>query len=400
MIVAPVRGARVDRRSVPLLRTSNASTPITSAADDRRPSSAMVSASPVATSGSSRRRSQPRRCVISSDRLDRLGGARSRPRAGASQSAPSVASRPAVDGDEEQEEQGIRHGWLATFVPAITRVETRNACTEHHIGATPAHRSDSPRERRGRAAPALEEGPQAARLAERLREHRPVDRVRRSCCCWATSLLAAATIALGFLLVDVLLPVHVIGHDDEAVNTWFAAHRIGTRNDLSFVGSSIGDIPFLPALVALEVIVAAALPALAHRGLHPRRDPDRGRDLPHREPDRAPRAPDRAAARPPAGEPELPLGPRGRVGRGLRRARAARDVALPAALGARRSPGPSHVLLPLVVATSRMYRGMHHPTDAAQRRSWWASAPSRSRCSPTRAADGVATLRAPAGRSA
>ena len=59
-------------------------------------------------------------------------------------------------------------------------------------------------------------------------------------------LVAAVTIAFGLLLVDVLIPVHGIGHNDEAVNTWLASHRDGTRNDVGFVGSSIGDIPSSP----------------------------------------------------------------------------------------------------------------------------------------------------------
>ena len=48
-------------------------------------------------------------------------------------------------------------------------------------------------------------------------------------------ILAALMIGLGFLLVDVLLPVHAIGHDDEAVNTWLAsiAARRGTTSPSS-----------------------------------------------------------------------------------------------------------------------------------------------------------------------
>ena len=71
--------------------------------------------------------------------------------------------------------------------------------------------------------------------------------------------LAAAMIGLGFLLVDVLLPVHAIGHNDEAVNEWLASNRTPALNDASYVGSMIGDIPFIPALVILTAIVAAML---------------------------------------------------------------------------------------------------------------------------------------------
>jgi membrane-associated phospholipid phosphatase len=69
---------------------------------------------------------------------------------------------------------------------------------------------------------------------------------------------AGLTIGLGFLLVDALVPVHAIGHSDEAVNTWLAGHRTGTRNSLSDIGSMIGDVPVLPVIVALVVIASAA----------------------------------------------------------------------------------------------------------------------------------------------
>jgi undecaprenyl-diphosphatase len=71
--------------------------------------------------------------------------------------------------------------------------------------------------------------------------------------------LAGVIIGLGFLLVDVLTPVHAIGQSDEAVNVWLAQHRSGSLNDASFVGSSIGDVPVLPVLVAIVVAGAAAL---------------------------------------------------------------------------------------------------------------------------------------------
>jgi membrane-associated phospholipid phosphatase len=226
----------------------------------------------------------------------------------------------------------------------------------------PAHLSDS-HEGDGLELLRADEGSQAARLAERLRGHRPAT-------AFAVVLLlgyvaiAAATIALGFLLVDVLLPVHVIGHDDEAVNTWFAAHRSGTRNDLSYVGSSIGDIPVLPVLVTLEILVAAAFRRWRIAGFI------LGAILievatyritsliVHRERPTVPRL------------DHLPVNqsfPSGHVA-----ASVAVYVALALLVTSRVARRSVHViawtlalLLPLVVATSRMYRGMHHPTDAA-----------------------------------
>jgi membrane-associated phospholipid phosphatase len=50
------------------------------------------------------------------------------------------------------------------------------------------------------------------------------------------------------------------------------------------------------------------------------------------------------------------------------------------------------VLLPLIVAFSRMYRGMHHPTDAASGALMGLAAVACALLA-TRAADGVARLR-------
>jgi membrane-associated phospholipid phosphatase len=177
-------------------------------------------------------------------------------------------------------------------------------------------------------------------------------------------LLAAAAIAVGFLLVDVLLPVHAIGHSDEAVNRWLADNRSGSLTDASYVGSSIGDIPFIPALVILVALGATILRRWRVLGLiagaivvevavyrttslivH-RQRPDVPR-LDH-----------------------LPVNqsyPSGHVA-----ASVVVYVGLALLLAAHlRSRGQRIALwiiaaaLPLVVALSRMYRGMHHPIDAA-----------------------------------
>jgi len=179
-------------------------------------------------------------------------------------------------------------------------------------------------------------------------------------------LLAAVMIGLGFLLVDVVLPVHAIGHNDEAVNEWLASNRSPSVSDASFVGSMIGDIPFIPGLVILVALVAAVLrrwlvvgfivgaitvevatyrvtSLIVHRERPtvPRLDPD-----------------------------HLPVNqsfPSGHVaasvvvyiGLALLITSLLRDrrvVMLVWTLA---------IALPLVVAGSRMYRGMHHPTDAA-----------------------------------
>ncbi|MEO9174430.1 MAG: hypothetical protein ABI317_02870, partial [Gaiellales bacterium] len=69
--------------------------------------------------------------------------------------------------------------------------------------------------------------------------------------------VAASIVGLGFLLVDVLIPIHAIGHSDEAVNVWLAGHRDSFLNRASDVGSSLGDVPVLPIVVAIVVLGAA-----------------------------------------------------------------------------------------------------------------------------------------------
>jgi membrane-associated phospholipid phosphatase len=177
-------------------------------------------------------------------------------------------------------------------------------------------------------------------------------------------LLVAAAIGLGFLLIDVLLPIHAIGHSDEAVNDWLAANRSSGLDDASYIGSSIGDIPFIPALViAVAVgaaimrrwrvfgfIVAAILIEVATYRITSL--------IVHRDRPGVPRL------------DQLPVDqsyPSGHVAASVvvyvglallisSRVRGGRLKALLWTLA---------VLLPLAVAASRMYRGMHHPLDAS-----------------------------------
>jgi undecaprenyl-diphosphatase len=179
-------------------------------------------------------------------------------------------------------------------------------------------------------------------------------------------LLAAAAIAVGFLLTDVLLPVHAIGHRDEAFNVWLASHRTPARDDASYIGSAIGDIPFIPALVIVTVLGAAVLrrwrvgafiagailievatyrltTLIVHRNRPdvPRLDPD------HLPVDQSFPSGHVAASVVVYGGLALLISSRIRDRRG-------RILVWIAAIA-----------LPLIVALSRMYRGMHHPIDAA-----------------------------------
>jgi undecaprenyl-diphosphatase len=177
-------------------------------------------------------------------------------------------------------------------------------------------------------------------------------------------LLAAAAIGLGFLLVDVFLPVHAIGHSDEAVNQWLADNRSGSLSDASYIGSSLGDIPFIPGLVILAglaaallrrwrafgLIVGAILVELATYRLTSL--------IVHRQRPDVPRM------------DHLPVNqsyPSGHVaasvvvyiGLALLLSSYVRSRGLLIALWA------IAIALPLIVAASRMYRGMHHPIDAS-----------------------------------
>jgi membrane-associated phospholipid phosphatase len=177
-------------------------------------------------------------------------------------------------------------------------------------------------------------------------------------------ILAGVMIGVGFLLVDVLLPVHAIGHNDEAVNEWLASNRTSSLNDASYVGSSIGDIPFIPALVILTAlgalimrrwrffafIVGAILVEVASYRVTSL--------IVHRERPTVPRL------------DHLPVNqsyPSGHVAASI-----VVYIGLALVLSAKLRDRRLTILLwtlaialPLLVAASRMYRGMHHPIDAA-----------------------------------
>jgi undecaprenyl-diphosphatase len=178
------------------------------------------------------------------------------------------------------------------------------------------------------------------------------------------AILAALMIGLGFLLVDVVLPVHVIGHDDEAVNTWLASHRSPSRDDVSYVGTAIGDIPFIPALVIITAIGAAILRrwrvfAFIVGAIAVEVATYRVTSLiVHRQRPSVPRL-----------NPEhLPVNqsyPSGHVAAAVV-VYVGLTLLISARLrnrGARMALWTIAIALPLVVALSRMYRGMHHPLD-------------------------------------
>ena len=174
--------------------------------------------------------------------------------------------------------------------------------------------------------------------------------------------IAGLSILAGLLVTRVLLHVHGIAHDDEAFVSFLARHRSTDLTDASLVGSIMAGGVVLPIVAGVSALVAARaqtlaacrLPALRARrrvSLVPR---DHARDPPAP----AGRPPARAAA----GERQLSVGPHGRVDRDL--------CGLALLLTSRLTNRSSRIavwavalLVPVFVAFSRMYRGMHHPLD-------------------------------------
>ena len=177
-------------------------------------------------------------------------------------------------------------------------------------------------------------------------------------------LLAAAAVLTGWLLKTYVLPEQGIGHADEQVNVWLANHRNAARTDLSFWLSGIGDVLAIPALVALVTIVALVrrkwrvaafvltaivVEAATYRVVTL---------LIHRQRPSVPRL------------DSLPANTSYYSGH------TAASVAVYCGLAllitsrirntfARALCWVVAILIPLLVALSRLYRGMHHPTDVA-----------------------------------
>lgn len=178
------------------------------------------------------------------------------------------------------------------------------------------------------------------------------------------ALLVAAMIGLGFLLVDVVLPFHGIGRADESVNDWLASHRSGRLDDASYVGSAIGDIPFVPALVILMALVTALLRkwrafALIVGAILVEVATYRVTSLVvHRQRPTVPRLdPDHLPVNQSYPSGHVAAAVVVYIGLALLLSGRVRDRRIAILLWA------LAIALPLVVAVSRMYRGMHHPID-------------------------------------
>lgn len=176
--------------------------------------------------------------------------------------------------------------------------------------------------------------------------------------------LAALSIALGLLVTDVLAPIGGIGRADNGFVRDLVHHRTGAATDASWVGSMVGGAPVLPILVGLIAIFCAIkrwwrLAAFAVFVLALESATYRvttlvvPRDRPH-----VPRLENLPA------DASYPSG------------HTAASIAVYAGLvllitsrirnsSARLAAWALAVLIPVFVAMSRMYRGMHHPLDVA-----------------------------------
>ena len=178
------------------------------------------------------------------------------------------------------------------------------------------------------------------------------------------AVLASLSLLLGLFVTDVLLHVGGLGHTDESVVESIVAERTPFLSDASAVGSAVGGAPVLPVLVGLIALVCAVLrrwriaafalfvlvvESATYRVtslLVPRNRPSvqRLEDLP-------------VDASYPSGHTAAAIAVYAGLVLLLTSAIPSRAVRVTAWAAA--------VVLPVFVASSRMYRGMHHPLDVA-----------------------------------
>ena len=176
--------------------------------------------------------------------------------------------------------------------------------------------------------------------------------------------LALVSIALGLLVTDVALSDGEVARADNNVVTSIVAERTPALTDASAVGSAVGGAPLLPILVGLIAIVCAFLRKWLIAGFAlfvltvesatyrvtslvvPRERPSvhRLEDLP-------------ADASYPSGHTAAAIA----VYVGLVLLITSRFRSR----GLRIAAWALAIVLPVLVAASRMYRGMHHPLDVA-----------------------------------
>ena len=215
------------------------------------------------------------------------------------------------------------------------------------------------------AVPLLEarRGGPAERFAGLLRGWHPVA-VFFAALLAGFAVLGLISIALGLLVTDVLLQSGGLGRTDESVVKSIVAERTPFLTDASVVGSTVGGAPLLPILVGLIAIACAfmrrwriaafavfvlVVESATYRVtslVAPRERPDvrRLEDLP-------------VDASYPSGHTAAAIA----VYVGLVLLLTSRFPTR----GVRIVAWALAILLPILVASARMYRGMHHPLDVA-----------------------------------
>jgi undecaprenyl-diphosphatase len=180
----------------------------------------------------------------------------------------------------------------------------------------------------------------------------------------AFALIASVSIAAGLLVTTVLLHVHGVAGDDESLPLFFAHHRSTGLTDASLVGSIMAGGVVLPIIAAVAALVALVtkhwrlagflLFALAlESGSYRATTLVVHRDRPQVH--RLEQLPVDASY--PSGHTAASIAIYGGIALLLTSRIKNR--------GARIAIWAVAVLIPVFVAFSRMYRGMHHPIDVA-----------------------------------
>lgn len=176
------------------------------------------------------------------------------------------------------------------------------------------------------------------------------------------ALLLATTIAVGLLLLHVVLSLPGVSGADEELPDAFAAHRSDLLDGLSLGGSLVGDLPLLPLLVTVAAVVAAwrrrwrVAAFIVAAGLLELATYRAASLLVHRDRPDVPHLDDLPLSQSyPSGHVAASLAVYGGLALLLTTRWPRRWVRVVCWSLA--------VVLPLIVALSRLYRGMHHPLD-------------------------------------
>ena len=175
--------------------------------------------------------------------------------------------------------------------------------------------------------------------------------------------LVALAVGAGLVLTELLLPIGGFAAWDESINRWLADRRDPTLEHLSWIGSTLAGGIVIPVVVGFFLVAFLAirrwrLAAVVLFVICIESGAYRATTLfVHRD------RPAVASAGEPSDRRELPVWAHGRIACPLRR--------LVAVAGVARPPQHRHcrglrvtLAIPLFVAWSRMYRGMHHLTDS------------------------------------